>query len=62
MWTEQTITGLENGYYRVEVYTASGGGQEEHYIYANDFGSTGAKTQYPCQWWFQKSSTKFWSN
>ena len=33
VWTEQTITGLENGYYRVEVYTASGGGQEEHYIY-----------------------------
>ena len=47
VWTEQTIEGLENGYYRVEAYTASGGGQEEHYIYANDFGGTGAKTSIP---------------
>lgn len=47
VWTEQTITGVENGYYRVEAYAASGGNQESHYIYANDFGGTGARTSIP---------------
>lgn len=47
VWTEQTITGIENGYYRVEAYAASGGNQEAHYIYANDFGGTGARTSIP---------------
>ena len=47
VWTEQTITGIENGYYRVEAYAASGGNQEAHYLYANDFGGTGARTSIP---------------
>lgn len=47
VWTEQTITGIENGFYRVEAYAASSGNQEEHYIYANDFGGTGARTSIP---------------
>ena len=47
VWTEQTITGIENGFYKVEAYVASGGGQEAHYIYANDFGGTGARTSIP---------------
>ena len=47
VWTEQTITGIENGYYRVEAYVASSGNQESHYVYANDFGGTGAKTSVP---------------
>lgn len=59
VWTEQTITGLENGYYRVEAYTASGGGQEEHYIYANDFGGTGAKTSIPVSDDFRKVVLNF---
>lgn len=59
VWVEQTITGLENGYYRVEAYTASGGGQEEHYIYANDFGGTGAKTSIPVSNDFRKVVLNF---
>ncbi|MBX9137686.1 LPXTG cell wall anchor domain-containing protein [Clostridium sp. K12(2020)] len=47
VWTEQTITGIENGYYRVEAYAASSGNQKSHYIYANDFGGTGARTSIP---------------
>ena len=41
--TEQTITGLENGFYRLELYSSSSGGQEEHYVYANN----GARTSIP---------------
>ncbi|MFR3995824.1 MAG: hypothetical protein ACLTZK_13430 [Turicibacter sp.] len=41
--TEQTITGLENGFYRLELYSSSSGAQEEHYVYANN----GARTSIP---------------
>lgn len=47
VWTEQTITGIENGYYKIEAYAASSGNQESHYIYAEDFGGTNARTSIP---------------
>lgn len=59
VWTEQTITGIENGYYKVEAYAASGGNQEAHYIYANDFGGTGARTSIPITNNFVKVSLNF---
>ena len=59
VWTEQTIKGLENGYYKVEAYTVSGGGQEAIYLYANDFGGTGAKTSIPVSDSFSKIVLNF---
>lgn len=45
--TEQTITGLENGNYRLEVYAASSGGQDNIYAYANNCGTSEARTSIP---------------
>ena len=59
VWTEQTIEGLENGYYKVEAYTATDGGQEAIYLYANDFGGSGAKTSVPVSKNFSKVVLNF---
>ena len=59
VWTEQTIKGLENGYYKIEAYAASSGGQEAIYLYANDFGGTGAKTSIPVSNSFSKVILNF---
>ena len=59
VWTEQTVEGLENGHYKVEAYAASGGGQEAIYLYANDFGGSGAKTSIPVSNSFSKVVLNF---
>lgn len=59
VWTEQTIKGLENGFYRLELYAASSGNQVEHYVYANDFGAFGAKTSIPVSDEFMKVVLNF---
>lgn len=44
---EQTITGLENGHYKLEFYAKSNGGQQNIYGYVKDTGKSEARTSVP---------------